>query len=374
MLSTVSLTAMGLILATATPQLLVLPPKPNGIKEIQAIDAWEIVTAEFRKRQKKLGVSMTLQRSAQGILLGMGKKTSWNCKMKVSCLSNLGEDLDAQYLVAGVISPEKITMMIVDVKKKKRFLRIRAGKKLAKKSLKDRVRLISKALTRGFEKKLKRKSSSGKSLSAKSKKGKKRKKAKALAAKKKQNKTNINKKRAKKVPSIDKTATAQTPKVATTSPPPKPKAPEPPPQMIGSLDGMIQLSAKQLEGVTSIKVDGMSVMTRGDGTAIWMGAPGMHNLVVKRNDGAVARAELIIDPRQIVKPELAWKNEAVTEFTGDFSNYEVKRPNWEKWWFWASIGGALVAGTVTAGILLDGGLGLGGPDVAGPTGTVAGTY
>merc|ERR1712034_130652 len=100
------------------------------------------ITKEFSKRQKKLGISMTLQKSAQGILLGMGKKKSWKCKMSVPCLSNLGEDLDAQYLIAGSISPEKISMIVIDVKKKKRFLKIKAGKKLAGKPLIDRVRLV----------------------------------------------------------------------------------------------------------------------------------------------------------------------------------------------------------------------------------------
>ena len=230
MLSTVSLTAMGLILATATPQLLVLPPKPNGIKEIQAIEAWEIITAEFRKRQKKTGVSMTLQRSAQGILLGMGKKTSWNCKMRVSCLSNLGEDLDAQYLVTGAISPEKITMMIVDVKKKKRFLRIRAGKKLAKKPLQERVRLIAKALTKGFEKKLKRKSKAKSSASAKAVQKKKKKKRSKLAEKKSRSKKRSNTKKKAAAPKVAMKETKPPP------PTPKVKTPEPPPTAMGSLD------------------------------------------------------------------------------------------------------------------------------------------
>jgi len=140
----------------------------------------------------------------------------------------------------------------------------------------------------------------------------------------------------------------------------------------GSLDGMIKLSATKLKDVTSVSVDGMSIPIREDGSAVWMGAPGTHSLLIKRNDGATARLEMIIDPKQMLEPVLDWKKEVVIPLNTNFEDYEIQRPSWEKWWFWASLGGAVLAGGITATILMGGNSG--GPDYAGPSGTVTGTY
>jgi hypothetical protein len=362
MLPSVSLAAMGLLFASATPQLLVLPPQPKGIPEIQAIEAWETISAEFQKNQKKLGISMSLQNSAQGILLGMGKKNSWKCKAKVSCLVNLGEDLDAQYLVTGRISPEKVMMMIIDVRAKKRLLRIRAGKKLTNKPMAAQARIIARGLVKGLKRKLnkKKKRAKSKRIAKKTPKKKAKKKTKKVATAKRKARTQKPKPIAKPQPSRETTiANAKVPSPSISGPK-------------GSLDGMIRLSAAKLKGVTKIKVDGMTIPIREDGSAVWMGAPGIHDLLLSRGDGAVARLELIIDPRQMLEPALVWKKETPIAMTTNFEDYEIKRPNWEQWWFWASLGGAVLAGGLTAGVLMSGNSG--GPDVAGPTGTVTGSY
>ena len=366
MLSTVSLTAISVLLASATPELLVMPPKPDGIPEIQAIQAWETFAKEFAKKRNSLKISTSLQSSAQGILLGMGKKTSWNCGFRVKCLANLGEDLDAQYIVSGQISQQAMTMIIVDVKKKTRLLRVRTGKKIAKKSFDEKIKLIAKALTRGFKQKTQGK------VVAKKKRRKKPKK-KALAAN--------NTKKTEKPKAKQPKPALQPPKIASKEVEKKEaKAPAPTPpklevsEQLGSLDGLVRFKPGALANVTSITVDGQSIAIREDGSAIWIGPAGLHNLVVKRKDGFIAKSEFTLDPRQQFEPKLTWEEDQAAIPMQDFENYREHKENWQQWWFWASIGSALLAGSVTAGLLLDGKIVSSGPDVAGPTGTISGTY
>ncbi|MEE2901676.1 MAG: hypothetical protein VYC39_05070 [Myxococcota bacterium] len=368
MLSTVSLTALSVLFASATPELLVMPPKPDGIPEIQAIQAWETITQEFNKQKGSLKISTSLQSSAQGILLGMGKKTSWNCGFRVKCLANLGEDLDAQYLVAGKISDENMTMIIVDVRQKKRLLRVRTGKKVSKKTFDEKIKLIAKALARGFKRKTQA-PTTRKAIAKK--KRRKSKKTSASTAKKAEIVAKPEIKKPTLQPSELAAQTTAEKEVQTNSAPaPEIKITE----QLGSLDGLVRFRPGVLTNVTSVTVDGQSIAVREDGSAVWIGPAGLHNLVVKRNDGFVARAEFTLDPRQQFEPKLTWEEDLAAIPMQDFESYREKKENWQQWWFWASIGGALIAGSVTAGLLLDGDVLSGGPDVAGPTGTVSGTY
>ena len=368
MLSTVSLTALSVLLTSATPELLVMPPKPDGIKEIQAIQAWETITKEFNKRKASLKISTSLQGNAQGILLGMGKKTSWNCGFRIKCLANLGEDLDAQYIVSGQISEKDMTMIIVDVKKKKRLLRVRTGKKVATKTFDEKIKLIAKALTRGFKRK-----TQGKAIAKTTAKKKRRvrKKPKKAIAEKPKTKPKPAQKPALQPPKI---ATAVTKQEEVEPPTPTPAPTIDVTEQLGSLDGLVRFKPGTLTDVTSVTVDGQSITLREDGSAIWIGPAGLHNLVVKRKDGFIAKSEFTLDPRQQFEPKLNWEEDLAAIPMQDFENYKEHKENWQQWWFWASIGSALIAGSVTAGLLLDGGITSSGPDVAGPTGTVSGTY
>jgi|GEM_PF-4296605 len=368
MLSTVSLTALSVLFASATPELLVMPPKPDGIPEIQAIQAWETITQEFNKQKASLKISTSLQGSAQGILLGMGKKTSWNCEFRVKCLANLGEDLDAQYLISGKISDKNMTMVIIDVRKKKRLLRVRTGKKISKRTFDEKIKLIAKALARGF----KRKTQAPTAPKSVAKKKRRKSKRKSVSNAKK---TKVDTGPEIKKPKLLSSKTvAQTTEKNELQSPPSPAPELKITEQLGSLDGLVRFRPGVLTNVTSVTVDGQSIAVREDGSAVWIGPAGLHNLVVKRNDGFIAKAEFTLDPRQQFEPKLDWKEDLAAIPMQDFESYREKKENWQQWWFWASIGGALIAGSVTAGLLLDGNVISGGPDVAGPTGTVSGTY
>jgi hypothetical protein len=321
--------ALGLAATGATPELVILPPSPEGVDEKVAIEAWNAITDQFDRDKAKLGVSMALQKDAHGAILGPGKTKAWACGTNTNCLCELGATLGADVLVSGSVDAGKVALIMLDVNGKKRISGAKSSSKLARRDAGKKAKAAAKGLVKAFT----------------------RSKPKLVA-------------RARPADPPPDAAAA----VATAEPA------EPEPELEG-INGMIRVSADRAKDASTMTIDGVPATKRKDGSYYWIGAPGTHSVSGTRADGARFSKEVLVDPRQVIDLEFEWEKDTTPAFVGNFEDFEEdegpKSPL-QTWWFWTSVGVAVVAGGVTSAALLGGSKG--GPSLPGNFGAISGTY
>ena len=345
LLAAVSLTAM-----TALPELVVLPPAPEGVSEKAAMNAWSVITSQIKAKRKKLKVKFGLQKEAHDALLGPGRKQAWDCGANTRCLTDLGGTLGADLLVTGSITKKRVALIILDVAKGKKLTGVKSSKKLAKANHKRRAKAAGRGIVKAYLRYLKR--------AKKKKKAKADKLAKADTAKKN---TKGGGDAAELPDDTKKDAMADKAQPAPDEPTPT------------GFNGMIRIKADQMVDVVKVTVDGTPLPRRADGSAIWIGSPGTHAVNATRKDGSRASSEVLVDPQKIIDVKLDFSQPPPPVFTGGFPEDEEEEVDpLKKWWFWAGIGAAVLVGGVTSLALIGGDKG--GPSIAGDFGSISGTY
>ena len=371
--------AIGLAAAAGLPELVVLPPAPRGVDEQQAIEAWAAAADEFKRAKEALGVSLDLQTEAHDALLGPAKEQAWDCGTDNRCLTELGGTLGADLLITGTISKKTVSLVMLDVALGRKLTGAKSSRKLSKRSATRRAKAAAKGLVKAYTRLRGRSAPSGELTQAK-KAGRARRARQSKAVKR----------RPPKKAATGDTAEAKVDDAPQTTETTKPEGgsgaapgtaanepdPVPPPSRMG-IDGVIVISADQLREVTSLTVDGGPVTRAADGSVAWVGSPGSHRIVALRADGSRASMEVVVDPRVRVPVTLAFSAPPPL-IPATFEEPPKQESVFEKWWFWAGVGAALVAGGVTGAVLVGGEKG--GPSVDGDgfgdslTGSISGTY
>jgi len=379
------------------PELVVLPPLPEGsVDEQSAIEAWSAITSELKRQKGALGVSLELQIEAHDALVGPGKEQAWECKGKRRCLTDLGGTFGADLLVTGSITNKRVILVLFDVARGRKLTGAKSSRRLSKRSPTRRGKAAARGLAKAYERLLAKKAKPANLADAKEA-GRRRRAGQAVkkpSKKKKSAKKRSTKKKKKKAAKAKAKA-----KKADEAPPPEPdpadeffvdldptddpkpaadsaKEPVAEPSKF-AIDGVITIAADQLIDVTRVTVDGTAVAPKSDGTLEWMGAPGAHQVIATRTDGARASQEIVVEPRSRV-PVLLTFSAPAPVFQQSFEDPPEDKTVFEEWWFWVGVGAALVAGGVTGAALVGGGKG--GPSLDGDgfgdslNGSISGTY
>lgn len=350
--------ALGLTASAGTPELLILPPAPDGVSEGDAITAWKAVTAQLKKRRTTLGMSLGLQSEVKSALLGPGREKAWDCGTNTRCLTELGGTLAADFMVTGKISEDHVSLILLDVNKGRKVTGTRSSKKLKGQSVTRKAAAAARGLIKAYER----------TLGGDTKVSKKTKKTK-----KKKTKSRTDEGALAQADPVD--SAGEIPDSAgelPDAPPPPPPPPPPPDVKPQGLNGAIRILPAQLDNVTSVSVDGAPLPSRPDGSMIWMGAAGSHSVAARRGDGATFNKEVLIDPKQVMDVTFEWELPTAPVFTGFEEEDDKPKTPFETWWFWAGVGGVVVAGGVASAVLIGGGKG--GPSIPGNSGSISGTY
>lgn len=134
-------------------------------------------------------------------------------------------------------------------------------------------------------------------------------------------------------------------------------------------EGLLVFSPGSLRGVR-VFIDGALADVRPE-RPVWRGAPGPHFLSALHRDGRRFARDFVLESGEEQTMTLAFVSLDPTD-TPDPETPAAKAPSTGRWWVWASIGTAVVAGTATA-IALSAGR-RSGPAVPLGTGTLSGTY
>ncbi len=299
------------------PQLVVLPLESENGQARKAFDAWKKLVGRLRKTSKKNGFRTELQRKQHDFLVGPAREQAKDCKGKPACLIEIGEALQADYLVTGSLS-KTIHLIAWDISAQKQLGTVTSSPRAKK--LSKHVRSSAELLAKMVAKAQKDKS---KAANGQAKKRKKK--------------------------SSEPTTLAQ---------------------------GELLLPKDQLRGVQSVKIDGKPLSFQGDGSMIYQGSVGEHLLQAQHLDGRSLRTvfELTGKPSQSIAlnfpaPQAAPPPPAVSQAPPPPAQEEQVT---SKWWLWAALGLAAVAGGATFAVLAGGEKG--GPSFPAQTGTIQGTY
>ncbi len=331
------------IAASDSKELVALPLSEEGVKPPAGLDAWKLVINELKRSSTRLGMSMVLQKKRHDFLIGPAREQARDCGENVECLAEIGAALGADVLVAGTLDATSVTLIAIDVKNSKRIGTGRSGKKLAGSGMRRRAVAATRALIDTMAK------PTGGPLASKA-----------------------GDENAKGAP----------------APPPKEDLKDDDGYMVDDgrtpapveasapADGGIHLAKDQLANVAEVSVDGEPLLFQGDGSMVWSGAPGSHSLIAVRNDGHRTTQEIAIEPERTTEVTLAFAVDAVATTRTPAASAETGSSEdgdvFTRWWFWTSIGAAVVAGATTAALLAGGTKG--GPDIEGGTGTIRGRY
>ncbi|MEM7678287.1 MAG: hypothetical protein AAF449_20030, partial [Myxococcota bacterium] len=172
-------------------------------------------------------------------------------------------------------------------------------------------------------------------------------------------------------------------KATPAPPPPTAEAQQPPivapPSLVASkpatsedtakADGMLYIHREQLEGVTSVSLDGEPVPFTGKGFVAWSTTSGLHQLRATHIDGRTLEKTVVIRSGQTTNFDLRFAPKAAVVADREAPSPEAVT---ERWWFWTAVGPAVLAGATTAAVLASGGKG--GPTPPSESGSIQGTY
>jgi hypothetical protein len=329
-------------LAVAQPELVVLPPSTEGAKASDGLAAWKVITGQLERAKGRLGVSTKVQKTQHDFLVGPAREQARDCAMKVGCLADVGSTLGADILVAGRIEKTQIVLTAIDIAERSRVGEVRSRKNLAKRGLKRRARDVAQRLRRLL-------------------KTAKKKAPPAVAE-------------APPPSDTPPTAGGPPPTDAASDGAMGAKLDDPPPPPAGSALalGSVTIPADQLRGVSQVTIDGEVVAFAGSGAMTWTGAPGEHTLVAQRIDGQSVTRSVRVNPNDATQVTLDFPAVAPAPATSATTRVEPATPVTSKWWFWTSIGVAVLAGTGTAVLLIGGDKG--GPALPPVNGSITGSY
>jgi hypothetical protein len=305
------------------PELVAIPPRVEGLDAKAGLEAWKTLTQELESSRKQLGVSIQLQKQQHDFLVGPAREQARDCQDAVECLSEIGTTLGADVLVTGKVTATEVSLFAIDVSTQKRIADANAlGKKSQLSQLRTRA---AKALIKKLEAARKAAPAAATASSA------------AGAAKK------------------DEASEAGKEAEATNA--------------AGTQLGTLMLAPSQLQGVSSVVVDGASVPFGGDGELRWEGTAGTHTLTAVHADGRRLTQDVVLRPGEITTTTLSFASLAPA---AEAIGAPIEPPVTSRWWFWTSVLGAVIAGSATAAVLAGGEKG--GPSLASESGTIRGTY
>jgi hypothetical protein len=295
------------------PELVVLPPQPVDMKPDVATQLWKETTKQIAKEQKTLEISMTVHEEAQDALTGPARDQAWECQSKADCLADLGATLGADLLIAGTVDKESVTLMLVDVRARKKIFAARSSKKLAEEGWKRQSQAVIKGVIKAFSDWRKAPPPPAPAV-VESDDGEIR---------------------------IPQSELIDVKEVAVDG-----KAAEP------NADGEVRwLGAPGRHVITAQRTDGARA---------------------SREVDLPPKGVVDVDLEFIAPPPPTPPPPALVAPTPPPAEDEGRKEVTSEWWFWTSLGAAVALGGTTAVLLLGGAKG--GPEIAGSVGSISGTY
>lgn len=360
--SALALAALTQLVIAQTPrEVVVLPLSTKGVKAADGLDAWNVVTTAVEKNKRRLKASTSVQKKQHDFLVGPAREQARDCGFKDGCLTEVGTTLGANILVAGRVEKKAITLIAIDVATGTRIGLARSQKKDKKARANQAAARLVRVLKRAAPK-----AAAAVAANTAAEKGA------SSATKPPPEDMKVDDPPEK---SGDTTKPVDEPgggAVAAASGTGTGTADPPAPTAGSSIQGTLTIAADQLRGVQSVSIDGAPIPFSGDGTVSWTGAVGAHRLVAKHIDGRSMSKDVRIAPNDTTVVVLEFPNVAPPPPAATTSVSNSEPSVLGAWWFWASIGTAIAAGTTTAALLAFGEKG--GPAIPSSSGSIRGTY
>lgn len=368
---------LGSVLAGANPpEVIAVPPAVEGRPARDSLAAWKTIKTELTRAKKRMGVSTKLQRKRRHFLVGPVRERARDCGFNVPCLVEVGATLGADILVAGLVEASQVTLVAIDVGAGRQIAEAASSRSQAQTSTKRKARMAARALFRALGKR------------------------DQIAAADPASPAPAADVLSERIDDDDPPAVAAAPVDSDAGPFGAERTPESPSSFdvdqpgVGSsnptdevrplspTEGRLEIPRDQLVRVTAVRVDGEPVAFSSDGAIRWTGPAGDHSLVAVRLDGERLRRNVVVEPgstRRIVLEFPSRSSPSASAASPSVTSAPPPRPMEESndsvtgtWWFWTSVGAAVLVGAGTATALAVGSQG--GPRFSGGTGTIQGSY